>query len=74
MNRPRYSGVMDWLTNDPLGTTVFILAVIILAAGIIYVATHIPADKEGIQQICMNSLIHSNRSVSVEEAARRCWP
>lgn len=70
----RYSEIMDWLTYDPLGSIVFIFATIIVAVVIVYIVMHLSPDKEEIQLICMNSLIHSNRSVSVEEIAQRCWP
>ena len=58
------------MKDEDIATIIFIAAAIIFVYVIISV-TNTYAAQESIL-ICMNSAIHTNRSLPVEEAARIC--
>lgn len=58
---------------DKHDAAIIILAgAFILIAVVIALSTH-NASAQDVMLTCMNSAIHSNRSLSVEEAAKICW-
>lgn len=59
------------MRDEYVAIIVFAIAFILIAI-VIALSTH-NASAQEVMLTCMNSAIHTNRSLSVEEAAKICW-